>query len=235
MLEFRSELHVDSSTGKPDRDFLEPRHVGEILSRLTAMKRSLLALMTWFAAGLEVGAVDLTPRYIDTFRDGVTVHRLFFANGDEKIGLSINRETTVEGGSAGVVFRFPKFPSIVFVLKHSPMSADQDFEGVCLERYREAAHRQLPPGAQQVTEVADVTDPIRINRWHSHRFEYSCEVGGIIRHVSVTFLTISPNEQLLLVVSSAGEDAKEAAARSWQIIRSWQPLLPADVLPPSAS
>jgi hypothetical protein len=199
------------------------------------MKYIILALTFWCAADLRAGAVDLTPRYIDTFRDGITIHRLFFANGDEKIGLSINRETTVEAGGGGVVFRFPKFPSIVFLLKHSPMPSDQEFDGVSLERYREAAHRQLPPGAQLVTEVAEVADPITINRWRSHRFDYSCEAGGIIRHVSVTFLNINANEQLLLVVSSAEEDGKEAAARSWQIIRSWQPLLPGDELPPNGS
>jgi hypothetical protein len=199
------------------------------------MKRFLLVLLLGCALRLTACAVDLTPRYIDTFRDGITIHRLFFANGDEKIGLSINRETTVEPGGGGAVFRFPKFPSIVFLLKHSPMPADAAFAGMALDRFREAAHRQLPPGAHDVKELAEVAEPIHINRWHSHRFEYSCEAGGIIRHLSITFLTISEDEQLLMVVSSADEDQKEAAARSWQIIRSWQPLLPGDELPPSGS
>jgi hypothetical protein len=199
------------------------------------MKRLMLLTLLATAAVLPVRAVDLTPRYVDTYRDGVAVRRLFFADGDQKIGLSINRETVVEEGGGGVVFRFPKFPSILFTLKHSPMSADQSFDGVALAQYQEAARHQLPPGALEIKALAEEADPITINRWHSHRFSFSCESGGYVRHVEVTFLNISTDEQLLMVVSAKEEDFKEAAVRSWQIIRSWQPLLPGDELPPKGS
>jgi len=194
-------------------------------------------LTAFFSLAIPLGAlaVDLTPRYVDTFRDGVTVHRLFFADGDQKIGLSINRETTVDAAGGGVVFHFPKFPDIVFLLKHSPMSADQAFEGIPLEQYREAAHHQLPPGAQDIKVLPEESEPITINQWHSHRFHYSCQSEGEVRHVSVTFLNISAEEQLMLVVSSKEQNVKEAVVRSWQIIRSWQPLLPGDELPPKGS
>jgi len=199
------------------------------------MKFRLLPFVFCAAISLHASAVDLTPRYIDTYRDGITIHRLFFADGDQKIGLSVNRETTVEAGGGGVVFRFPKFSDIFFILKHSPMSADQPFEGVPLEQYREAAHRQLPPGAQEIKVLPEEVEPMPINNWHSHRFHYSCVAEGEVRHVSVTFLNISADEQLLLVVSSKELNVKEADARSWQIIRSWQPLLPGDELPPKGS
>jgi hypothetical protein len=196
--------------------------------------RILLALLCG-ATAFRATALDLTPRYIDTYRDGVTVRRLFFADGDQKIGLSINRETTVEEGGGGVVFRFPKFPDILFTLKHSPMSADQPFDGVALAQYQEAARHQLPPGSTDIKILPEEAEPITINRWHSHRFNFSCETGGFVRHVTVTFLNISADEQLLLVVSAKEENFKEAATRSWQIIRSWQPLLPGDELLPKGS
>jgi len=196
--------------------------------------RTLTALF-WCATALRAAAVDLTPRYVDTFRDGITVHRLFFLDGTQKIGLNVDHETTVEAGGGGVVFRFPKFPDILFTLKHSPMSADQPFTGISLDRYQEAARRLLPPGAGAVKALPEEPNPITINRWRSYRFSYSCEAAGVVRQVSITFLDISADEQLLLVVTAKDQNFKEAAVRSWQIIRSWQPLLPGDELPPKGS
>jgi hypothetical protein len=194
-------------------------------------RRHFLSALAFCAIALHARGVDLTPRFVDTFVDGVTFHRLYFANGDQKIGLSINRETTVEAGAGGVVFRFPKFTDILFILKHSPMSADQAFEGVTLDRYREAAHRLLPPGAKDVTVLAETPEPITINDWHSYRFAYSCESAGVRRNQTVTFLNISPEEQLVLIVTADERNVGEAAARSWQIIRSWQPILPGQEKP----
>ena len=195
----------------------------------------LLIGLALCATALRAPAVDLTPRFTDTFVDGVTTHRLYFADNGQKIGLSINRETTVEAGAGGTVFRFPKFSDIIFILKHSPMSADQTFEGVTLDRYREAARRLLPPGAQDITVLAEELDPITINDWHSLRFTYSCVSTGAPRKQTVTFLNISPEEQLVLIVTATEQNFPEAAARSWQIIRSWQPLLPGQEKPPKGS
>jgi len=195
----------------------------------------VFAAIALCATAFRAPAVDLTPRFVDTFVDGVTMHQLYFADGDQKIGLSVNRETTVEPGAGGTVFRFPKFDDIIFILKHSPMSADQAFEGVTLDRYREAARRLLPPGAKDVTVLAEEPDPITINRWRSYRFTYSCESTGYIRKQSVTFLNISAEEQLVLIVTSTAQNSAEAAARSWQIIRSWQPILPGQEKPPKGS
>jgi hypothetical protein len=206
---------------------MEPRHLDKILITTPKMNRfHVLAFLAVCVPALRASAVDLTPRFVDTFVDGVTTHRLYFADGDQKIGLSINRETTVEAGAGGTVFRFPKFSDILFILKHSPMSADQAFEGVTLERYREAARRLLPPGAQNIQALGEEPDPITINSWRSYRFTYSCESTGSLRKQTITFLNISAEEQLVLIVTAIEQNFPEAAARSWQIIRSWQPILP---------
>jgi hypothetical protein len=115
------------------------------------------------------------------------------------------------------------------------MSADQTFEGVTLDRYREAARRLLPPGAKDISVLGEEPDPITINRWRSYRFIYSCESTGYLRRQTVTFLNISAEEQLVLVVTATEQNFPEAAARSWQIIRSWQPILPGADKPPKGS
>jgi hypothetical protein len=53
--------------------------------------------------------------------------------------------------------------------------------------------------------------------------------------LTVTFLNISAEEQLILIVTATAQNFPEAAARSWQIIRSWQPILPGAEKPPKGS
>lgn len=184
------------------------------------------------SAGLRTSsAVDLTPRYIDTFEAGVAGHRLYFSEGEKKIGLSLDRETEVVAGGGGVIFRFPKFPEASFLVKHSPVTADQPFSGVPLDRYREAARRLLPPGSTEVKVLDETRDPLTINRWRSYRLACTFAAGGPPMVQQVTFLNLTADEQLVLVTTASERNFAEASARSFQIIRSWQPMLPADEKP----
>ena len=188
-------------------------------------------LAPFFALALPAAAVDLTPRYIDTFADGAASHRLYFADGEKKIGLSLDHETQVAAASGGVLFRYPKFPEASFLVKHSPVTADQPFSGVALERYREAARRLLPPGSTEVKALDETRDPLTINRWRSYRLAYTFAAAGTPMVQQVTFLNLSADEQLVLVTAASERNFAEAAARSFQIIRSWQPMLPGDEKP----
>jgi len=185
--------------------------------------------------GWPAPAVDLTPRYIDTFIDGVANRRLYFADGEKKIGVRVNQETKVEPGAGGVVFRFTKVPGATFLIKPSPMTGDQPFDGIALERYREAARRLLPPGVKDVKALEEVVDPLPINRWTGRRFVYSCEAVDAILAISVTFLNLNAEDQLVLVTTASERNFAEAAERSFQIIRTWQELLPGDEMPPKAN
>ena len=196
------------------------------------MKNSTALLALALLAGrVPLSAVDLTPRYIDTFEAGVAGHRLYFSDGEKKIGLSLDRETNVGAGGGGVIFRFPKFPEASFLMKHSPVTADQPFTGVPLDRYREAARRLLPPGSTEVKALDETRDPLTINRWRSYRLAYTFTAAGTPMVQQVTFLNLSADEQLVLVTTASERNFAEAAARSFQIIRSWQPMLPGDEKP----
>ena len=196
------------------------------------MKTPAVLLALVCSAGLHTSsAVDLTPRYIDTFEAGVASHRLYFSDGEKKIGLSLDRETSVAAAGGGATFRFPKFPEAGFLVKHSPVTADQPFSGVPLDRYREAARRLLPPGSTEVKARDETRDPLTINRWRSYRLAYTFAAGDTPMVGQVTFLNLSADEQLVLVTTASERNFAEAAARSFQIIRSWQPMLPGDEKP----
>ena len=189
-------------------------------------------LVIALSAGVRTSsAVDLTPRYIDTFEAGVAGHRLYFSEGEKKIGLSLDRETNVGAGGGGVIFRFPKFPEASFLVKHSPVTADQPFSGVPLDRYREAARRLLPPGSTEVKVLDETRDPLTINRWRSYRLAYTFTAGTVLMVQQTTFLNLTADEQLILITTASERNFAEAAARSFQIIRSWQPMLPGDEKP----
>jgi hypothetical protein len=174
----------------------------------------------------RASAIDLTPRFSDSSIGGIVQHRLFFADGSQKISVHLDFQTAVEAGGGGAVFRFQRLPDAVFILRESPMVADQPFNGVSLERYREAAHRLLPPNVTNVEALEEIRDPITLNGWSSYRFLLSYQERGEARISSVTFVNLNGDEQLALITSALAKNFEEAADRSWQIMRTWHLLEP---------
>jgi hypothetical protein len=179
--------------------------------------------------------IDLTPRFIDSFGEGVTFHRLYFADGSKKFVLSLNRETEVTPDSGGTLFRFPKVPEASFLVMRSRLSTDDKFEGAALERYRESAKRLLPVQARGSAIREETPDPFPINDWKSYRIVLTYEVGALRHAQSVTFLNLNETDQIVLITSAPEKDFEEAAHRSYQIFRTWQEMLPGDDRPASGS
>ena len=133
------------------------------------MNIRILLLLLACLPGLPAAAIDLTPRWTDTFIDGIASRRLYFADGDKKILIGIDRETSVRAGSGGSVFQFPKFPDSTFILTRSRNSPEEKFADLGLERYREAARRFPGPRARDIEVREETSEPLRINDWHSFR------------------------------------------------------------------
>jgi len=170
----------------------------------------------------DAKAVDLTPRFSDTTVAGVTRRRMFFVDGDQKITVNLDFQTRVEAGAGGAVFRFLRIPDAIFILRHSPMSSDEPFQGVSMLRYREAAHRLLPPNVTSVESLEEIAEPIDSHGWHSYRFVLSYTERVIPRICSVTFINLTPEEQIVMVVAAPSKDFDDAQQRSWLLMRTWQ-------------
>jgi len=195
------------------------------------MQRLLLPLVLGLlAANLGASTVDLTPRYLETEVDGHKSRRLYFLEEKRKIGLSLDQETVVAVEAAGVIFRFPKLPDTSFKIATSPLTPEDAMsEAEVLKRYRAAALAFVPVGATEAKVVEEVTDPLPINHWESHRFLVSYQAGAIVMRLGVTFLNVNPKSQLVLITSASPRAFSEAADRSFQIIRSWHEILPGDI------
>ncbi len=196
------------------------------------MNRKLLALLgAALLPQLAPAAVDLTPRFIDTFAEGATLRRIYFTDGDKKFLLSLNRETDVVPDAGGALFKFTKVPEATFLVVRSRHSPNDLFEGQTLDRYRESAKRLLPVGTRGSVIIEETKDVYPVNDWTSYRITLSFNVGPVIHLQSVTFLNMNSADQVTLVTSAPEKDFSEAAHRSYQIFRTWQEMLPGDEKP----
>jgi len=193
------------------------------------MKRTLCALLlATLLPQLAPAAVDFTPRFTDFFMEGATLRRLYFADGDRKFLVSLNRETETVADAGGTLFRFTKVPSATFIVTRSRQVPTDLFEGASLDRYREAARRLLPVGTRGAVITEETADVYPINNWKSFRITLSFTVGPVIYLQSVTFLNMNNSDQAALITAAPEKDFNEAAHRSYQIFRTWQEMLPGD-------
>lgn len=191
---------------------------------------SLIALPLFQAA-----AIDLTPRWLETSFDGIPKRRLYFADGDKKYMLSIDQETEVRAQFGGSTFKFPKFPNIDFIVMPSKFKPADAFDEAKLVEYRENARSLLPARAHGAETVEEVSNPIPINQWKSYRIKMKFSMDSRTYMQEITFLNVNENDQLVLVTSAPDRDWVEAGERSWQILRSWQQMLPDDEGPPKGN
>jgi hypothetical protein len=199
------------------------------------IKRLLSLCLAASLPHIAAAAVDLTPRYIDTFSDGVAFHRLYFTDGDRKIVLSLNHETEAAAESGGTMFRFRKLPETTFLVLRSRLSTDDHFEGAALERYRESARRCVPAHAVGVAIKEEQLFPYPINDWKSYRITLSFDLDHVHRFQCVTFLNLNANDQIMLITTAPESNFGEAMSRSHQIIRTWQEMLPGDEKPATSN
>ena len=104
-----------------------------------------------------------------------------------------------------------------------------------LVKYREAARSLLPARAKSAETVEEQSNPIPINGWTSFRVKARFTMDSRAYTQEVTFLNVSEKDQVTLVTSAPERDWNEAGERSWQIVRSWQEMLPGDDDPNSSN
>ncbi len=191
---------------------------------------SLLALPVFHA-----GAIDLTPRWTDTTIDGIPQRHLYFADGSQKFLLSIDKETEVAPRYGGANFRFPKFPDVDLIVMPSSFTPNVPFDETKLDEYRDAAKKLLPASARTAEIKVEKANPLPINNWKSFLMELHFTMNSRAYIQTVTFLNLNERDQIVLVTSAPEKDWNEAGERSWQIVRSWQEMLPGDEGPPKGN
>jgi hypothetical protein len=178
----------------------------------------------------SASALDLTPYFINTIADGVVIRRPYFSDGGKKYSVTLNIETELLPYEDGALFRFIKLKHAEMRLRPSSFSVEVKFGPDTLERYQEAARLLLPPSAREVVLEQEVPNPMPINEWASHRFVFKYKLpSGDVRE-SITFLNITPSQQVIVQVYAMDKDFADASERAWNIIRRWHELDPRAII-----
>lgn len=177
-----------------------------------------------FASAISVSALDLTPSFINITADGIVIRRPYFPDGATKYSVTLDMETELTAYEDGALFRFTKSNHGEMRLRPSSFSTTVTFGPDTLDRYEEAARKLLPQIAEKVTLVEQVKNPWPINHWQSHRFifTYGTSTGEI--HESITFLNITPSQQVIVQVYAMTKDFADVAGRADDTIRRWHEL-----------
>jgi hypothetical protein len=177
-----------------------------------------------FLGAVQASALDLTPRFVTTLSDGVSIRRPFFADGARKYALTLNMETALEPYEDGALFRFVTLREAAMRLRPSPFRVDTRFGPESLNLYRETARKLLPPTSTQVELEAVVDNPMPINGWESLRFVFKHRTHTGEWGESITFLNITPEKQVIVQVHAPAPDFVQASERAWDILRRWHEL-----------
>lgn len=194
------------------------------------MKRLFLPLLL---SGTAL-AFDFTPQTKELLLDdGATIRRNYFKNGEQLYSFRLDEQIALTGNRNRATFQFQNLQGATMVLTRSPFTPDTPFTGEHLRSYREAAATFAPSGAMEIVEETDGEGLLKINDWHSHRWLFTYRLpGGNIRQ-SVTFLNITPKEQIAVVVTAFSVDFKEAEAAALGVLHSWHLLTPNELMKPS--
>ncbi len=189
-----------------------------------------LSISLLFLVGvLSAPALDLTPTFINTTADGIILRRPYFADGAKKYSLTLDMETELTPSEDGSLFKFTKFKDGEMRLRPSSFATTVKFGPDTLGQYEEAARKLLPQVATKVNLVEQLKNPWPINGWESHRFVFTYTTAtGDIRE-SITFLNITPEQQVIVQVYSSTKDFAEVSGRGYDIIRRWHELDPKSV------
>ncbi len=188
-----------------------------------------VSLLLAFSA-LSAPALDLSPQYVNTESDGVTIRRPYFADGGKKYSVTLNIETELLPYEDGALFRFVKVKGAEMRLRPSSFGVEMKFDDENADRYRQAARKLLPQIAESVVLEHETPNPLPINGWQSQRFVFKYKTtAGEVRE-SITFLNITPTQQVIVQVYAPEKDFADASDRAWDIIRRWHELKPEAVL-----
>jgi hypothetical protein len=183
------------------------------------MKKSLSLLLALSA--FSASALDLTPRYLNVTADGISIRRPYFADGSKKYAVTLDVETELLPYEDGCLFRFIKLKQTEMRLRPSSFRVEEKFAPENLVRYQEAARKLLPQLAEGVILAQETPNPMPINGWEGHRFTYTYRTpAGMVRE-SITFLNITPTQQVIVQVYAMEKDFADASERGWDIIRRW--------------
>ena len=187
---------------------------------LNAMKRICFGLLILFPL-TGASAIDFTPRYAESVQDGFPVKRLFFADQDQRIYLSVPNNWRVTGDGQHGAFTPGNLTQASVVLENSPVNAQIAFDEKGLAAYRKAASELIPPGASETQVEFERTNEVRLNGWTSFEMTFSYKSYGQRFTKSVLFINLDKEKQILFLVEARKENYEKLYQQARATLGSW--------------
>lgn len=191
----------------------------------------LILLLSVASLRAQEQEINWTPRFITVESEGAVLERVFFTDGHNRFGISLDAETKVEAGDGGAKLTYKKVPSATFSIHAAARKLELPPDPKVIEDYRRAAMAYAPQGASDFGELQEEIDSLAINDWRSYRLTYSYSFFGRRERRSVTYLTFPNGQQAVLEVAALETEFKEAMGRSEHLIRTWHTLPPSGAAP----
>jgi hypothetical protein len=172
--------------------------------------------------------VELKPHFYTTAFGDASLRRVYFADGDKKFAVTLDQETDVASEGDGALFKFKSIPQASIQFKKSPLPAASGFDPTVLETYTKTAQGMIDATAQEVASEVVGLDVLPFNKWLSYRVNYKYTIAGTPIRQSYTFMNLSPQQQVLIVVTAKEKDFGEVLSRADDIFRRWHRILPGD-------
>ena len=183
------------------------------------MKHSI-ALLLFLCAACRAG-LDLTPRFSFRKDGGYVARRACFSDGVKKYAIPLKDDMDVVPHEGGALIRFKNVTASAMRLRGSPLDAGLPFTPETLAKYEEAALALLPPGREEVAVVSRAAEPLPINGWTGWRITFSYRNPGGMNSESITFLNVSPAQQIVIQTGSRPGDFEQVQGRADAIMRRW--------------
>jgi hypothetical protein len=191
------------------------------------MKRTIL-LALFSVVGSSLADVELKPHFYATKFGNAALRRAYFADGDKKYAVTLDQETEVVSEGDGALFKFSSMPQASIQLKKSPLPPNSGFDPAVLPTYDKAAQAMIDSTARDLTSEAIGLDVLPFNRWRSYRINFKYTIASTPIRQSYTFMNLSPEQQVIIVVTAKEKDFAEVLGRADDIFRRWHRVLPGD-------
>ena len=185
-----------------------------------------------FLTALPVRALDFTLSTKSIMEDGYPSQVSCFAYDEQTtVAIRAPAKWKISTTPATRVLTSPSVTGGEVRLEKSPFTPSVPFKDKDLERYRQHALTQAPPGSTELLVTADTGNPLPIFDWTDHEFFVEYTLYGQRFKRSVLFLNLDTAQQLRVTAVGRSADFEQIHEAAYALLHTWQ-ALPSAAKPP---
>ncbi len=176
-----------------------------------------------FLTALPVHALDFTLSTKSVEEDGYPRQVSYFAyDAQTNVIIRAPAKWQITTTPTTMILTSPSLPGSEVRLEKSPFAPSLLFKEQDLERYRQHALTQAPPGSAEVLVTAEKENPLPIFDWTDHEFLVEYAFYGQRFKRSILFLNLDAAQQLRVTAVGLSADFDQVHRAAYALLQSWQ-------------